>query len=222
MTFLRKHLEGPPARARVAPFIIFLALTFCQAKFGEDARYWFYLIKTLVGAWMLWEMRSLVPEMRWAWSWDALVVGIAVFVAWVGLDGFYPKFSSTAVAWNPRLQYGENSAVAWMFISCRILGSTLVVPPLEETFYRSFIYRYLIKPEFWTIPLNRVCWGPLLGTAALFGFAHHEWLAGILCGLAYQWLVIRHDRLGDAMTAHAITNFLLGIWVVSRNAWHFW
>jgi len=30
------------------------------------------------------------------------------------------------------------------------------------------------------------------------------------------------NRLGDAMTAHAITNFLLGVWVVWRHAWNFW
>src|ERR1019366_7920816 len=63
---------------------------------------------------------------------------------------------------------------------------------------------------------------PFLVTAAVFGFAHNEWLAGILCGAAYQWLVIRKHRLGDAMTAHAITNFLLGLWIVWRGARHFW
>jgi hypothetical protein len=34
--------------------------------------------------------------------------------------------------------------------------------------------------------------------------------------------VLRKNQLGDAMTAHAITNFLLGIWVVTRGAWQFW
>lgn len=59
-------------------------------------------------------------------------------------------------------------------------------------------------------------------TSLLFGLVHYEWLAGILCGLAYQWLVISKNRLGDAMTAHAITNFILGIYIVWRGAWGFW
>ena len=63
---------------------------------------------------------------------------------------------------------------------------------------------------------------PFLATALIFGLAHNEWLAGILCGAAYQWLVLRKNRLGDALTAHAITNFLLGAWVVWRGAWNFW
>ena len=56
----------------------------------------------------------------------------------------------------------------------------------------------------------------------IFGAAHAEWLAGILCGLAYQALVCRKKRLGDAMTAHAITNFLLGVWIVATGEWRFW
>jgi hypothetical protein len=73
------------------------------------------------------------------------------------------------------------------------------------------------------VPLHHFGWTPLLVTAAVFGLAHPDrWLAGILCGLAYQWLVIRKQRLGDAMTAHAITNFLLGAWVVGKGDWKFW
>ena len=79
--------------ARVAPFVIFLGLTFCQGQFGAASAYWFYLAKTLVAVWLIWEMHPLVLEMRWAISWEAVVVGIGVFVVWVGLDPFYPKFS---------------------------------------------------------------------------------------------------------------------------------
>jgi hypothetical protein len=28
--------------------------------------------------------------------------------------------------------------------------------------------------------------------------------------------------LGDAITAHGVTNLLLGIWVVWKGAWNFW
>jgi CAAX prenyl protease-like protein len=63
---------------------------------------------------------------------------------------------------------------------------------------------------------------PFLVTALAFGFSHNEWLAGIVCAMVYQGLVIRKNRLGDAMTAHAITNFLLGVWVVWKGAWNFW
>ena len=222
MGFLRKQFESSPVRARVAPFVIFLALTFCQGQFGEDSRYWFYLAKTFVGAWLLWEMKPFVNEMRWAFSWEAVVVGVAVCAMWVGLDGFYPKLSDAGTPWNPHTQFGQAPALAWTFVAVRILGSTFIVPPLEETFYRSFLYRYFVKIDFEQMPLGQVHWLSLFVTSAFFGFTHNEWLAGILCGLAYQWLVIRKARIGDAMTAHAITNFLLGLWVIWKGAWNFW
>jgi len=222
--------------ARVAPFVAFLVLTFCQGQFGAASAYWFYLAKTLVAVWLIWEMWPLVAEMRWAISWEAVVMGIGVFVMWVGIDPFYPKLGEISSklglakffgmagqpVWNPHEQFSENAALAWLMIVTRILGSTLVVPPLEEVFYRSFLYRYIVRPDFLSVPLNRFFPLPFLATSAVFGFSHFQWLAGILCGMAYQWLVLRKNRLGDAMTAHAITNFLLGIWVVWRGAWQFW
>ena len=206
---------------RVTPFIIFILLTYFQGKFGAASAYWFYLAKTLLAVWMIWEMYPLVSEMRWAISWEAVVVGVAVFVLWVGIDPFYRQFKS-GVFWDPHKQFGQNSALAWLMIVTRILGSTFVVPPLEEVFYRSFLYRYFVKPDFLSVPLNRFLPLPFFATALVFGFSHFQWLAGILCGMAYQWLVLRKDRLGDAMTAHAITNFLLGIWVAWQGAWQFW
>lgn len=213
---------GGPATVRVAPFLIFLALTFCQGRFGAASAYWFYLAKTLAGAWLVWEMRPFVAEMRWAFSWAAVAVGVGIFVMWVGLDPFYSKFSAVGATGNPNDIFGTGSPLAWFFIAIHVLGMTFVVPPLEEVFYRSFAYRFIARPDFLSVPLNRFLPLPFIATAVIFGFSHNEWLAGILCGAAYQWLVLRKNRLGDAMVAHAITNFLLGAWIVWQGAWHFW
>lgn len=208
--------------ARVAPFFIFAALTTSQTLFGEAGRYWIYISKSFVGAWLLWVVWPVVPEMRWKVSWEAVVVGLLVLVMWVGIDPFYPKYPKEPKPWNPNSLYGEGSALAWTLVVGRILGSSIVVPPMEEMFYRSFVYRYIINPKFDEVPLNRFHPLSFVITSVVFGMVHREWLAGILCGLAYQWLVIRKGRLGDAMTAHAITNFGLGLWIVYKGAWHFW
>jgi len=230
-----KMLESSPAWARVGPFAVFVLLTFCQGKFGEASRYWFYFAKTIVGAWLIWLVRPYVAEMKWNFSWEAVVAGIAVFAMWVGIDGFYPPLdqlldrvglvmakSDGAKGWNPHAEFGRASALAWMFVVVRAVGSTLVVPPLEEVFYRSFFYRSLLKADFQSVPLGRLVGTPFVLTSTVFGLAHGEWLAGILCGFAYQALVCRKDRLGDAMAAHTITNALLAAWVVWRGAWKFW
>jgi hypothetical protein len=224
-----------PATLRIAPFVIFLLLTMAQGKLGPNSAYGFYLAKTLVGLWMILVLRPFITEMRWAFSWRAVLVGVGIFTVWVGIQGDWVTQNSLWVklgwsqppktppsVWNPFAQFGESSAIAWFCIITRILGSTFIVPPLEEMFYRSFLYRAIARQNFLEVPLNQFLPVPFIATAVIFGFAHNEWLAGIICGAAYHWLVLRSNRLGEAMTAHAITNFLLGLWVVGRGAWNFW
>ena len=225
------QFKNSPPLVRVVPFAIFLALTFCQNWFGETGQYWFYLAKTLVGAWSIWLVGPFVSEMRWRLSWEAILVGALVFLIWVGLGnvlawlGINPSFYELKLStktWNPMTTFGDGSVQAWFFVGVRILGATLVVPPLEEVFFRSFLYRYIAKPDFKTVPLGLFILKSFLITSVIFGFEHREWLAGILCGFAYQGLVCWKKRLGDAITAHALTNFLLGAFVVWKGAWHFW
>jgi CAAX prenyl protease-like protein len=231
----REKIRGSPVAVRVAPLIVFVLLTAAQGKFGATSAYWFYLAKTLTGAWLIWAMRPFVAEMRWAISWEAVLVGVGIFFIWIGVSGEWTTQSSLwlklglahppekfGAAWNPNEQFGSGSALAWLFITARILGSTFIVPPIEEVFYRSFLYRYIASQNFLSVPLDKFLPRSFFVTALVFGISHNEWLAGIICGAAFQWLVLRKNRLGDAMTAHAITNFLLGIWVVTRGAWQFW
>jgi uncharacterized protein len=222
MTFFREKFQASPIYARVAPYVIFILLTVAQEMFGEAARYWFYLGKTLVGAWLLWEMRPFVSEMRWEVSTEAIAIGVGVCLMWVGIDNLYSHMGADKAPWNPRAQFGEHSSLAMLFIAARVLGSTLVVPPLEEVFFRSFLYRYFVRTDFENMPFNRFHLTSFIVTSAIFGFEHSQWLAGILCGFAFQWLVISKNRLGDAIAAHAITNFLLALWILSQGAWKFW
>ena len=231
MNRLRLQLTRTPLAARVAPFVVFVVLTVCQDLPGPAGRYWIYLAKTVLGAAMLVAVWPAVQEMRWKLSWEAVLVGVAVFVMWAGLDdlfvllGFrnsYPKWNIAGGVWNPPAHFGQGAALAWFFIVIRIAGSSLVVPALEEVFFRSFVYRYISKVDFLSVRLGAFALRPFLLTSALFAAGHREWLAGLLCGLAYQALVCWKKRLGDAMTAHAVTNFLLGLWVVWRGEWRFW
>lgn len=235
MNFLSSKLTASPALVRVAPFGVFLILTFLQGQFGETGRYWIYVGKSLLGACLVSIAWPLVAEMRWKVSASAIGVGVAVFALWVGLDPFVPKqpelwgklgFSKPpqhpSLPWNPFVQFGEGTTLAWFFVCARILGSSLVVPPLEEVFYRSFVYRWIARPDFQSVKLGEFSLKSFPLTALVFGFAHNEWLAGILCAAAYQGLVCWKKNLGEAMTAHAITNFLLGIYIINRGQWQFW
>jgi CAAX protease family protein len=203
----------------------------------------------LLGAWCIWEMRALVPEMKWAFSWEAVVAGVLGWALWVFLDPYYPKFEllfKMGTPWNPFAQYfpqlhhfleeklgaltrgfaldqqNFGAEKAWFFFWVRTLGSAIIIPPIEEVFYRSFLYRYCVRTDFQNMPLNRFHPTSFIVIALFFGMVHFQWIGGVLFGLMMQALVLRKNRLGDAILAHAITNFLLGLWIYYKGAWQFW
>lgn len=224
-----RQLSSSPVWARVMPFAVFVVLTAGQEFSGQAGRYWFYVAKTGVVGALLWALRGALVEMRWHFSVAGLATGVAVFGLWVGLEPAltglglpHLKLLAHTAAWNPHVQFGSQSGLAWFFVVARALGSTVVVPPLEEVFYRSFLYRYLARNDFLSVPLGQFALGRFVACAVLFGFSHREWLEGILCGLAYQGLVVWKNRLGDAVAAHSVTNLLLTLWVISKDAWQYW
>jgi len=206
---------------RAIPFVLFVFLTALQGELKNQGPFILYTAKTVLGIGLILSMKPFVSEMRWNISWEAVLVGVVVFVIWVGIDPYYPQWGLGKGFWNPQAELGEKSPLAWFYMIARILGMTFVVPPLEEVFYRSFLYRFISMQDFEKVPMSRFLPIPMLAGAAIFGFSHTQWLAGILCGLAYQGLVLRKNRLGDAITAHAFTNFLLGCYVVWKGAWQF-
>jgi CAAX prenyl protease-like protein len=229
MNALTAKLQASPLLARVLPFVVFLVLTSCQGNLGPESHYWVYLAKCVIGAWMIWVTWPLISEMRWAISFEALIAGTLVFILWVALDVLYPKFSQPNDAWDLQKQFGSASVMVWFFAGVRLAGSTLLVPMLEEVFYRSFLYRYILAPNWMLTAHNSFAVKPFLITSIVFGFTHQQWLAGIVCGMIYQLLVIRTNRIADAITAHAVTNLFLGAWVITQGfgyadkpQWHFW
>ena len=224
-------LRESPIGSRTIPFLIFVILTFAQGYVAEPGQYWIYLTKLLIAGWLLMLARPSIPELRWNLSWPAVAAGLGVFGVWVGLDpllerlgwaGSYPKLNLPGQPWDPSASFGSATVAAWFFIGVRILGAAILVPMLEEVFFRSFLYRYVERVDFLSVPLARFSLRPFLITAVIFGIEHREWLAGLLAGFAYQGLVCWKGRIGDAISAHAITNFLLGVWVVWKGAWEFW
>jgi uncharacterized protein len=223
----REYMAKSPEHARFLPLAIWLGIG-SLSLFGGDLKFWAYMAKVVVGVWIVWEMRRYIPEIRWTVSWQAIVVGVVIFVAWVGLNPYYPMNTllmkdTPESIWNPFARFGDGSAAAWTLIIIRIFGMTVLVPPIEEAFYRSMVYRYIVKYDFTKVALDHFDGVALVLCAVLFGFMHFQWLPGILCGLAYQWLVLRRGHLGDAITAHGITNLLLGCYVVWKGgeAWKF-
>jgi CAAX prenyl protease-like protein len=98
----------------------------------------------------------------------------------------------------------------------------VLVPLIEELFWRSFLMRWIIDQEFTRVPVGKVT--PLAAgvTAVLFASAHPEWLPALLTGLAWAWLLAWSKSLSACVVSHMTTNLALGIYVLSTGAWRFW
>jgi uncharacterized protein len=148
-----------------------------------------------------------------------VAIGVLVFVVWINLDQGWATIGDPQ-GYNPT-DPGTGS-LNWNLIALRISGAALIVPVMEELFWRSFIMRWLKDADFAQVDPARVGFKPFFITAVLFASEHNLWLAGLLAGIAYNWLYMRSRNLWVPVLAHAVTNGLLGLWVVQTGKWQFW
>ena len=219
---------SPAALARCIPFFVFMALLalrgYLPADVGLDAR-WIYGGQTVIVAGLLayyWRsygelVRQNLPDARET-GW-AVVVGIAVFAIWVQLDAPWMQLGSATASFVP---LDADGRLIWPLIVLRLIGATLVVPVMEELFWRSFLMRWVQHPGFERVDPQTVGVKAIVVSTFVFTLAHTLWLAAVIAGLAYAWLYRKTGKLWTAVIAHAVTNGLLGIWVISTGRWEFW
>jgi CAAX prenyl protease-like protein len=109
-----------------------------------------------------------------------------------------------------------------VLIAFRIAGASLVVPLMEELFWRSFLLRYLIKTDFTTVAVGTFTWGSFAAVAVLFGLEHDFIIAGIMAGVAYNLLAVYTRSIAQCVLSHGVTNLVLGIYVLTTGKWQFW
>ena len=225
------------ALARLLPFAVylfFLALAeviawvsahlSAVAALGLWGNLWVYPLKTvavlgvLVYFWPCYDelniKRSLKPR-------DVLlagVTGMVVYMLWVRMDWPWATQGQSG-GYNPLLAGDRMEKV---LVAVRLVGAVIVVPVMEELFWRSFLLRYLISPRFQTIPLGTFTIFSFVATLVLFGLEHHLWLAGMMAGAAYTLLLYHTRRLWPSIIAHAVTNLALGIHVLLTQEWYWW
>ncbi len=209
-----------PASPYVAPFALFLLLTEI-VRWIPGSLLWIYPAKTaLAGVLLVW-FRRTYSELKLEFSWLAIAVGLVVFMLWIGTEGYYPLLSESQTISPYKLTEGIwYGAMAW--IGIRLFGSVVIVPIMEELFWRSFLLRYLINPDFKQVTLGTFSWYSLIWTVLLFGLEHQRWLAGIAAGILYTLLLYRTKSLSACILAHAITNLALGIYVLLTGHREYW
>ncbi len=229
-------IEAVPANApmlsraawvRILPFLVYLLFILVadvleRVGVSAAALRWLYPVKivavlvTLVICW-----REYQELHRWRLSpigaGGAVLVGLVVFALWISLSSGWMLIGSPA-GFDPR----TDGQVDWLLVGLRIAGAALVVPVMEELFWRSFLMRWLDNTDFLSVDPAKVRVSSVAIAAVLFGFEHNLWLAGIVAGVAYSVLYMRQRSLWSAIAAHAVTNAVLGVWIVRSAQWSFW
>ena len=210
---------------------------------------WAYAARTaataLVGVWCLWKGRSGESAASPNWPRQArpsrlgeaalsplrplggLLVGILVTVLWIvpEISPFYRTWFCWPIGSLPAAPDGPSpydpAVCGWALTIAKLVGSAFVIAPVEEVFFRSFIYRWLQQRDFRAVPLSRFDLSAFLWTVFLFTLEHDRPLVAALAGAVYGFVAIRWG-LASAILAHVTTNLLLALHVIFRGAWAFW
>lgn len=232
-TFMTVIRPKRAALARLLPFLLYIAFLVVGAPLahvlGVDPR-WMYALQTLCVVVALFCFSAEYVELRRAgvaadaplagasgWL-VAIAAGFAVWAIWIWLD-FSPFAFAPGKGYEPLDAAG---ALILPMVIVRIFGAAIVVPVMEELFWRSLVMRWLDEANFLSLAARSVTLRSLLFSSLAFGFEHGQWAAGIVAGLAYGGLYRASGRLWLPIVAHGLTNLLLGLWVVHTGQWHFW
>jgi len=235
---MQKYISHPafPYCLPFAVCIVFLLLR----DLHPLAVYAAYPLQTLaVGASILWVWKRLPSLKPSQWILSALV-GILGCVLWVGLDLLSSRFHSFLAAHSfpfpflySFLQHDPNAGfnpwrfdsigLVYLLIFFRVAGPTLVVPIMEEIFWRGFLMRYLIKEDFEQVPLGTYAPFSFIAVTVMFALIHgNQWFLGIVVGILYGAWFVYTKNLGNIIVSHGVTNFLLGAYVLKTKSWWFW
>ena len=154
-------------------------------------------------------------------------IGLVVFAVWIGPDALFgyrhhwlfENFIAGAAGSSLPPDLQRNTA----FLLIRAAGSTLLVPIVEELFWRAWLMRWLIERDFLSVPLGAYLPSAFWLTAVLFASEHGSyWEVGLAAGVVYNWWMIRTRSLADCILAHAVTNGALAAYVIATGAWQYW
>ena len=224
MKNLIRKIITKPWMPYVFPFVLFLLLTELARHF-PDWSHLLYISKTILTGSLLWFLRhkftaDLSPKLSLSGYLTGVVVGILVLIIWVVPETCFPQFGEQT-GFNP-YSFGWSKPATLCLIGARLFGAAIVVPIMEELFWRSFLLRYLINQDFLKVPVGAFSWFSFISTSILFGLEHNRIIVGIIAGVIYNLLLIRSKNLKACILAHGITNLGLGIYVLWSSNWLFW
>jgi exosortase E/protease (VPEID-CTERM system) len=189
-------LRRDPVAAAILPFILFMIISTVVSALAPHPDLG-YPVKALA---LLGVVLIFLPAYRLLiWRPDplALVAGLAVGIVWVVVSGpGDPELAAILAAMTPE------SYASWILL--RLLGTALLVPLVEEMFFRGYVLIRLDGPGWRRIAAVAI-------SSLAFGALHGRWVEAGVAGVIFAALALRRGRVTDAVLAHVTANVLIGV-----------
>ncbi len=220
---------GEGTLAWVGPFAVFMAWLSVDKYLPLENPLKEVVRDLVILASIVWfSRRVLARHARRAPHWlGSVALGLAVCALWVAPDLLVPGWRDSAIFQNGVTGELRTSIppaeLTPLMLALRTARAALLVPVLEELFWRGWLPRWLQDNRFWRVPLGTYSAFAFWGTAALFAAEHGPfWEVGLVCGVIYNWWMRRTGSLGDLILVHAVTNLALSLFTIATQRWVFW
>ena len=222
----------PAEPAYILPMATFLAFIWLGTK-GADTGHgntWYpaaYVARVVVVGLMLICFRHAYTKIRWNGWWLGVIVGVVGIFQWVGmqhwLEAHFDFFKPSPGFFNPD-EFFKDPRARIGFECVRLVGAVLVVPFMEELFWRDYCWRTIIAPnDFKLARVGEWDWKAFVIVPLIFALVHGNWwLTAIGWAAMIGALLLYTKSLGACIIAHATTNLLLGAWVLYSRQWSLW
>ncbi len=215
-----------PAVPYVLPMAVFLVLLAIGGIPGLGV--YEYPARVFLLAAVIWIFSRQVLDLAMPYWAGSVALGVGVFVLWVAPDYLWPGYREhwlfqNSITGKVGGTVDEALRADPMVLIFRALRASIIVPIVEELFWRGWLMRWLIKNDFLSVKLGEYAHDAFWITAALFAVEHGPyWEVGLMAGVAYNWWMVRTKSLGDCILAHAVTNAVLSAYTVFGGHWRYW
>jgi hypothetical protein len=176
----------------------------------------------------LWVVSRRVISFRVSKWLGSIAVGIAVFAIWIAPDVLIPGYRqhwlfSNSLLGSVSTAIPQGLEMNPLVLVFRTVRAAILVPIIEELFWRAWLMRWLIRPDFESVPLGAYEPKSFWIVAVLFAVEHGPyWDVGLIAGVIYNAWMVRSKSLGDLILAHGVTNLLLSLYVIFFRQWQYW
>ena len=222
-----------PTVACVAPMLAYILLTAFAGRFEGNGYAIGYLLAVAATLGITLALNWNRPQLHPSWRFvPGLVVGALGIWGWIWLC--QQQWEQAVAAYLPSwLVPGERTGFdpfeelenpAWRnaFLATRLFGIAILVPWIEEVFWRGFLLRYLIDQDWISVPIGSFSVVSCLGVSTMFALAHPEWIAAFAYALLLNTLLYWTKDLWQCVIAHAASNAILAAYVIYYQQWYLW